>query len=121
MKTEKCLTTQLKYTEGYNDRLESARVEFNKIVQTYSQLPGFVEFQVGLEDIPIIDIKQKQRNLITDRLKGDINYVLGDAVTGRKSISDTLTELSEVNEGWGDICQDLKMRNIIIELERLKI
>lgn len=91
------LVDKLRYVETYNKKLDSLVEEYNNTFIKQFNLQD--EFQITQEDIPYIDISRIQRDIIDRKLK-ERNDVLKHAVQKRKSIEDSLYDLSRDNKGF---------------------
>ena len=76
--------------EDINERLNAKADDFNSYLRKLCSLPGFHEIHLR---VPEIDVREVQRGIIK---KFEKNLVLCEAMTGRQSIEDSLSELAKV-------------------------
>lgn len=86
------LYQKIKESEKLNDRLKVDVKKFQESLESFKNLPGYSRISLG--EIPEINVFAVQKNLIEEYKN---NPVLRDAIQGKISIEDSLSELAQVN------------------------
>ncbi|MEK6914908.1 MAG: hypothetical protein AABW83_04620 [Nanoarchaeota archaeon] len=97
MKEKTSLVSQLKYFDNCNEELRFLIEICNNDIKKF--LGEDSELEINEDNIPHINVTQAQIDLINNILRESENNILRQAVKKRKSIEDSLCDLSKDNEG----------------------